>query len=251
MHLHGRAGIQYSVLSLQEARSLLMRVARVCSTRGRLITLITYSLSGILPSLLGVRSKMCLAPLPIILPTLPIKPPPPLPLLSLGTERERFSSLAAAGAGARSADAPRRSFSFPFILASEPGQSEFSGAVLGPASSESLDCALLSPFFMPLAKDGRGFELESRRIDAFLPNFGITLLLRFCFEFVLSSLCFGVGCGLAGKAGFSPVNQTVSDVFNNDCAKTAAGWSAGWWRRCWRVGDVVVEGVVKVTDMVS
>lgn len=38
IHLHGSAGIQNSVLSLESSRRLAIRVCRVCSTKGRLIT---------------------------------------------------------------------------------------------------------------------------------------------------------------------------------------------------------------------
>lgn len=41
MHLHGSAGIQYSVLSFESSSFLAILVLRVCLTRGRLIVVHT------------------------------------------------------------------------------------------------------------------------------------------------------------------------------------------------------------------
>lgn len=139
MHLHGRAGIQNSVLSRHPSRSLLILVARVCSTSGRLMTLGTYSLSGIsfavlLPLLPTLPSRLNRLPPPLtaldmtfLLPDTKLRPL----LLPARLAGAAFSSLSLAAA--RSADLPRRSWPLPLKnpISSAACPLDAKGAVFG------------------------------------------------------------------------------------------------------------------------
>jgi hypothetical protein len=195
MALHGKDGIQYSVLSLQLLRSLLILVMRVCSTSGRFMTLSWYSVSGIsfsfalllrpiFPSFVRKFPPPFVAfETTFLLPDM--KPPPSLFSFSFffGTEGRSGACSSLSPFCIRSADLPRLSFFFAaarYML--PPVHSALMGAVFGGCSKVAL-------------KSGLVFEWESRRID-FDRTSGLRkgLSLRFD-ELTESSLWCGEGCG--------------------------------------------------------
>lgn len=202
MHLHGMLGIQYSVLSLHSARSLLILVIRVCSTKGRLMTLSTYSLSGtslswlllVLPILPKDLRKL---PPPVfalfmtfLLPDL--KPPLSLSLVD-GLSVAKFSSLPLAMAC--SVDLPRLELLLALRnrILSDPCHSESSGAVFG---ARSKDCFSLGLFAF------ESWRIVLARASGLRNPFSLLFMLR------LSSLGCGDGCGLVSAKRLLPTSQS-------------------------------------------